>query len=427
MKINTLKTILYLRTDICSQELFVGGSVAHTLGVIKGFQNLGSTIVCASTAMPTVLKNAHLTYFQKLEVWPVFCFLRWKLGYLRWRLDCIFSNLFFPLQLRSIFKNYAIDIIYQRYSLLNCVGVILSTWKKIPLILEYNGSEVWQFDKLAPCAWFKFNFLAKHIELLNLRHANYIIVVSEALKDDLVAQGINEKKILVNPNGVDIEIFNPEKLINERENIRQQLQIQDKFVFGFIGTFSFWHGIELLAAMIPAVVQQKPNAHFILIGDGILKDFLKHELEKHAITDKQVTFTGPVPQHTAKNYLAACDAFLSPTQPNADGTRFFGSPTKIFEYLSMGKPVIASDLEQLTNLIEPAFTIHDLSQDNLCATNQIGFLIPPKNIDGFITASCRLMELDKPIQLKIGINARNKAISNYTWNEHVHKIQKFIQ
>ena len=54
--------------------------------------------------------------------------------------------------------------------------------------------------------------------------------------------------------------------------------------------------------------------------------------------------TGLVPQEDGPEHLAACDILASPHVPNADGTPFFGSPTKLFEYMAMGKGIVASNL-----------------------------------------------------------------------------------
>ncbi len=418
-------TILYLRTDICSQEIKTGGSITHTLGVINGFLHTGSKIMCASSAMKSILKTTPNITFIPLRVWPIFCFMRWKLGYLRWHLDCFFSTFFFALQIKKLFKCEKINAIYQRYSLLNFTGVLLSRLKKIPLILEYNGSEVWVFRIWAEKQWLHLMGLAKIIEYINLHSADYIVVVSQALKDELILRNINAHKILVNPNGVDTEQFNPENLVRQRTALHKQYGLEDKFVFGFIGTFSYWHGIELLAQVIPEVIKQEPHAHFMLIGDGVLKKYLEIELQKQHITLDNVTFTGAIPHHKAKEFLAACDAFLSPTQPNADGTRFFGSPTKIFEYLSMGKPIIASDLEQLSEIINPAFKIENFN-NAITVNHEIGFMMHPENVEHFIQAACLLSNLSESDLQKMRTNARKKALENYTWNQHTQNIQQFI-
>ena len=83
-----MNKVLYLRTDIYNQKLIAGGSVAHTLGVIKGLVKNGNKVVCASSIMPELIKDLDLEEFLNLKNPIVLSFLRWKL-------NCIFFNFFF--------------------------------------------------------------------------------------------------------------------------------------------------------------------------------------------------------------------------------------------------------------------------------------------------------------------------------------------
>ncbi|MBI2775498.1 glycosyltransferase [Candidatus Dependentiae bacterium] len=418
-----IKSLLYLRTDLCSEEIVAGGSVAHTLGVINGFKKHGLKILIASCAIQSILRKEYTEAFMHLTVPPFFCFLRWKLNYLRWRLESFFSTFFFAFTLRERCKNSFFDSIYQRYSLLNATGVILSVRHKIPLILEYNGSDVWQFDQLAPKKWFKLNWLARLIEQINLEYASSIVVVSQVLKEDLISKGINPLKILVNPNGVDTDLYDPEKLINKRNQIRKELGIEDKFVFGFVGTFSFWHGIEVIAQIIPQIIKKTSHAHFLLIGDGPLKSYIENEIKRANIT-ASVTLTGLVTTAAAREYLSACDSFLCPTQSMPDGSRFFGSPTKMFEYLSMGRPIIASNLEQLKEIMLPSLVNPQLNNHSLLIDKR-GILVDSQNHQGFVDAAFILIKSAIEDLNHIGKKNRNQAINNYSWEHHVNKILKF--
>ncbi len=197
------KLILYLRTDICDQELLAGGSVAHTVGVITGFASLGYSIFCASSSMHKILKKLPLFQFVKLSNPQIFYFFRWKV-------NCFLSSYFFFVIIIFKLKNKDLEFIYQRYSLLNMTGVLLAWWYKKKLILEYNGSEVWIVNNWSKKKrWIKFEWLMKRVEFINLHKADAIVVVSQVLKEELIQFGVEEKKILVNPNGVNTDLFRP--------------------------------------------------------------------------------------------------------------------------------------------------------------------------------------------------------------------------
>ncbi len=194
-----------------------------------------------------------------------------------------------------------------------------------------------------------------------------------------------------------------------------------KFIFGFIGTFGYWHGIDVLEKIVPTLTVVDERIYFLLMGDGMLRKQLEDSLQEQ-IAAGRVSFTGVIPQEKAPEYLAQCDAFLCPTQPNSDGTRFFGSPTKLFEYMSMAKPIIASDLEQLTEIISPAVRIKNMVTTKEKITNEVGILVDPLDIQGFVDACLYCVNLSEDDRKSLGDNARKKALDQYTWRSHVQKI-----
>jgi glycosyltransferase involved in cell wall biosynthesis len=197
-------------------------------------------------------------------------------------------------------------------------------------------------------------------------------------------------------------------------------------IFGFVGTFGQWHGIGVLERMIPLLLAVRKNIHFLLIGDGSGRESLENSLYQKDLGNF-VTFTGKILPHDTARYLARCDVFLCPTQSNKDGSSFFGSPTKLFEYMSMGKVVIASDLEQLSEIVNPAVRIKNTQEQQIVILDQVGFLVEPQNIQGFIDTCLYCMEMSVEARKKIGSNARKKVLEHYTWRQHVKKIIKHAQ
>jgi len=253
--------------------------------------------------------------------------------------------------------------------------------------------------------------LTKRIERYNLHQASIVTVVSEALKENLLKMGVHESKILVNPNGVD-----PEKYSDtlDGSRVREKLNIsKDQLVFGFIGTFGQWHGIlELARAIIlfySRYPEMVPNARFLLIGDGILMPEVR-KLISASDHKNNVILTGLVDQEAAPEYLAACDVFLSPHIPNKDGTKFFGSPTKLFEYMAIGKPIIASDLDQIGEVL---------------SHKEDAYLVKPGDIEDLATAMKTLAD-DQSLRNSLEKKAREKVLNYYTWDKHVDRLlEKF--
>ncbi len=195
------KIVLYLRTDICDEELIAGGSVAHTMGVIQGFTQLGYQVVCASSCMHQVLKKQKLKKLITLKNPSQIKFLRWKI-------NCFLSSFTFFFQAQKLLQDDDVLFIYQRYSLLNMTGVLLKWWYKKKLILEYNGSEAWIATHwITKKRWLTFEWLMQKTEKITLKNADLIVVVSQVLQDELASRGVERRRIVVNPNGVDAQAY----------------------------------------------------------------------------------------------------------------------------------------------------------------------------------------------------------------------------
>jgi glycosyltransferase involved in cell wall biosynthesis len=401
------QTVLYLRVDLGGKQLAAGGSVAHTRGVINGFLSNNWSVVCASSAMHELLRAEDIPFFPL----SMPCWLR----PLRWKINSLLSNIFFTWHSIRACSRESITCVYQRHAPWSLVGVLVAWWLKVPLILEYNGSEVWMARhwQVKTNVWHSlvtFGWLLRFLENRALRSASYLVVVSQASSQQLQKAGIAADNIIVRPNGVDTAVFDPCTLADYRLSLRERYGFDKRFVFGFIGTFSPWHGIDQLARMIPPVVTQQGNAAFLLLGDGQLKQWLQDRLREQNVPAERVVFTGIVPQQQAPHYLAACDAFLLPTQPNEDGSPFFGSPIKLFEYMSMAKPIIASDIAQVAHVLAG-----------------IGILVKPTDTQGFIDAAHTL--ITSPLQEleRRGAMARSYVVKQCTWHEHVKEIIAVIQ
>ena len=132
---------------------------------------------------------------------------------------------------------------------------------------------------------------------------------------------------------------------------RRELGIRDdEVVAGFVGTFGPWHGVEKLAEAIKSIPASVP-VRFLLVGSGSLHAEVEKQLEAE-IASGRVIFTGAVAHDRVPALLDACDILVAPHVPLADGSEFFGSPTKIFEYMAMGKGIVASRLGQIGEVLD---------------------------------------------------------------------------
>jgi glycosyltransferase involved in cell wall biosynthesis len=206
----------------------------------------------------------------------------------------------------------------------------------------------------------------------------------------------------VNPNAVDPNYFYPGR---GRELGRKQLGIEpDEVLIGFVGSFSLWHGIEILQQAIVSLLTNSSSRHlrFVLMGDGLLHGEMRSALAAYESTG-EVIFTGPLARDKVAEYLDASDILVSPHIPMPDGSRFFGSPTKLFEYMAMGKGIVASRLDQLAEVLE-----HD----------RTAWLITPGSAEELAEAISRLA-LDRPKREALGSAARRAAVERHCWSHNV--------
>jgi glycosyltransferase involved in cell wall biosynthesis len=110
-----------------------------------------------------------------------------------------------------------------------------------------------------------------------------------------------------------------------------------------------------------------------------------------------------LPRDKVAQYLDASDILVSPHIPMPDGSRFFGSPTKIFEYMAMSKGIVASRLDQLAEVLEH---------------NQTALLVTPGNAEELAEAILCLA-LDPKKRQVLGLAARRAAVERHCWSHNV--------
>jgi glycosyltransferase involved in cell wall biosynthesis len=144
---------------------------------------------------------------------------------------------------------------------------------------------------------------------------------------------------------------------------------------------------------------------FLLVGDGSLLPEMRKSLQS-LDQASQVFFPGIVSHDRVRAYLDASDILVSPHVPLPDGRPFFGSPTKLFEYMAMGKAIVASRLDQLAQVL---------------SHNETALLVEPGSIHELVDA-IRLLVKDGALRERLGAQARQAAIARHTWKQNVRHV-----
>lgn len=394
-----------------------GGSVGHISGVANALMDLGVDLTFVSVVGRLLVDDR--AEFVPLAP-PRTLAIPFEATHYRFdrRLD---------RQLRAISRASRPDFIYQRMSLGNFAGVRLSRALRVPLVIEYNGSEAWIAKNWGRAL--RFHRLAVGAEDVCLRHAHVVITVSAALGDELIARGVEASRILVYPNCIDPKVFDPSKFTaSDCAQLRATLGLEsDDLVATFVGTFGEWHGADVLAEAIRILVMEdrefldNARLRFVLVGDGPKMAAVKSTLAT-CNSEAYVRITGLVAQREAPRYLAASDILLSPHVPNRDGSAFFGSPTKLFEYMAMGKVIVASDLDQIGQVLRPAIEMASDSQLTVPPrSDQRAILVTPGSARA-IADGLKLACGNEVLRKSLGDNARAAALNEFTWVHHTRAI-----
>jgi len=134
------------------------------------------------------------------------------------------------------------------------------------------------------------------------------------------------------------------------ERIRRELGGEDRVVLTFVGSFAPYQGIDILFDAIAAVRPDHPEAHFVIIGgnDREIRD--RREWLARRGAEGAVTFLGTTHPDMTPDYLAASDVLLSPRTGGPN-------PTKIFDYLKVGRAIVATDLPENRNLLDETTSV----------------------------------------------------------------------
>ncbi|MCU1385402.1 MAG: methyltransferase protein [Acidobacteria bacterium] len=402
----------YLRTDFWAQ-IQSGGSYGHTCYVAKELAAVTARLICFVTQRYRLLDDFGV---QQIVLDPPSASASED--------DIVNATPHFVRMLRPAFEAMPPAYIYERLCLGNYAGALLSRSLQIPYMVEYNGSEISMrrsFDGVG------YVYEEEYIkaEEFAFKQATMISVISEEVRGALIARRVDPAKILVNPNGADLQDYAP-AVEGEKARVRAECGLDPgAAVIGFTGTFGGWHGVDVLAAAIPEICRRVPDACFLLIGDGNYKHLVDTQVVAQGLEDR-VRRVGRVPQSDGARLLKACDIFVSPHSSHMVDSRFFGSPTKIFEYMAMGGAIVASDLEQIGEALSPALTASDLSAPlPPVVTDQRAVLCVPGDVGDFVEAVVGLLA-HRGIWRALGRNSRAAVEQHYSWTGHVANLWLFL-
>jgi glycosyltransferase involved in cell wall biosynthesis len=367
----------------------VGGSVTHISGVLGAFGRAGFRIGLVSLDPPPEQLRRVVDDVEIARSLP-------PRARLTSDIQCILLNRAIRQSGRALARRLRPSIVYQRHRAFLVAGVDVAREFHTHFVLEWNSSEVWtraNWGGLLPIERI-FDPLLVRMERYVVSRADLAAAVSRPAAEAALAAGAASDRLIVVPNGVDVEEVDT---WTRHEGTSDSGSVR----IGWIGSFGPWHGAEVL---VRALSLLPPEIELTMIGDGSLRSSCQSLAEKSGVSNR-IEWTGAIPHREALQKLSRCNVLASPHTPLRD-QEFFGSPTKIFEYMAIGRPIVGSALGQLEEVLEDGRTARLVAPDD-----------PQALADG-ITDVLSLPDRGAGL----GRAARDEARSRHTWDMRVRLI-----
>lgn len=236
-------------------------------------------------------------------------------------------------EISIVIDEFKPDIIIGHSILTNYLSLKLAKQKKIPFIFHMTDAQ----HTMIP-----YHFLrstGKRIEQKNLQGANSVIVINEILKDYAISMGANPEKTFVIRAGIDHERYNPEKYsLKLRE--RYHFSSNDVIIL-FIGWLYHFSGVKELIEEFNKIAVENPKLKILICGEGDVFFDIKSLVNKYNLNSK-IILTGKIPFDDVPEHIFISDVCVLPAYVN--DTMKHIVPIKMYEYMIMGKPVVATKL-----------------------------------------------------------------------------------
>ena len=270
-------------------------------------------------------------------------------------------------------------------------GIFYTRDEIIAWFFSFFGKEcVWEAHRGG------LNFFVRGIIKRNIK----IVSITKNLKDFYVSKGAKESSVFVAPDGVDIQEFS---LGVSKTEARKKVGFsEDEKIVLYTGHLYEWKGVDTLAL---AGKTLSKDTKIVFVG-GTEKDMNRFREKYKDISN--VIVLGDKPHHLMPWYLASADVLILPNSGKDDISRLYTSPIKLFEYMASNRPIVASDLPSIREI---------LNEEN-------AVFFSPDNPESLASSVKKVLE-NQPLADKIS-RACLEKIKEYTWEKRAKNITDFI-
>lgn len=355
------------------------GQYVHIEELINAFKALGHEIIMVGPS--TVAKEQFGSEGGIIKVLkkyvPRFIYELAELSY----------SLYAYYKLSNAIRRYRPDVIYERYNLYLPAGIWAKEKYKLPLLLEVNAP---LFDERSKYDGIAIPWLARWSEQYCWKNADHVLPVTHVLARRVFEEKVPKNKVTVIPNGINVNAFSHSISSNEA---KIKLGLSGKVVLGFTGFVREWHGLE---RVLDLLVGNK-NIFLLMVGDGPAVKGIRDKAKYLDVFD-QIKVTGVIERNDIVNYVSAFDIALQPDVVD------YASPLKMFEYMFLGKAIVAPDKDNIREILE---------------NNNNAILFA----EGDFIDSIKRLLADESMRKNIGENARKTIFTkNLTWENNANTV-----
>ena len=231
-----------------------------------------------------------------------------------------------------------------------------------------------------------------------MRQADAVVTLSEVLKAECIREGVDEDKIGVVPNGVEVEHYAPKNRSSELAN-RLSIELGD-VVLGYIGLVRSLEGLRLLLQACEVLRRRYVNLKVLIVGGGRDLPALQREALERGLSD-MVIFTGEIPHDQVSAYYAMLDVFVIP-RTHSRVTELV-TPMKPYEAMAMEKAVVVSDVAALTEVVTDGETGRVFAADDVES----------------LTQTCAELIENPSLRMQLGQTGSEWVRSERTWKQVV--------
>ncbi len=269
------------------------------------------------------------------------------------------------------------------------LGMLLRFLSRCPVIVNVHGLDViypnWLYQAIIPAC---------------LRKLDHVIAISEYTRQACIARGIPTERITIIPVGVDVKAFNMSLPPEEEAYCLEQwsLSPRPEHIMLTVGRLVPRKGVEFFVSQVlPLLRKRRDDWVYIVVGDGPDRGRIEAAIQENDLDDN-VRILGLISEQARQAAYAIADIFIMPNVPVSGDAEGFG--IVILEARASGLPIVASNLQG----IRDSFTAADGGQ-----------LVPPKDVEAFVKAVDRLLDVDESLEDRIA--RRQRVAACYDWSE----------